>query len=139
MSKSLFLRFLPGIGWFFIVALLTCLPGKDIPEIGWLEQIQFDKIVHMGLFGVLVFLFALPLFYNKLMLVSNLRIVFLITLFSIAWGLAIEFIQKYWVTGRDFDLLDWAADSFGSLVACWCCSWILKNKNNQPWLKKMLG
>lgn len=37
------------------------------------------------------------------------------------FGLAIEFIQKYFVTGRTFDLLDWAADSFGAIVAFFYC------------------
>jgi len=33
--------------------------------------------------------------------------------------LAIEFIQKFFIPGRSFDLLDWAADSIGALLAFW--------------------
>jgi VanZ family protein len=33
------------------------------------------------------------------------------------WGLATEFIQKYFVPGRSFDLLDFAADSTGAFLA----------------------
>jgi VanZ family protein len=31
-------------------------------------------------------------------------------------GLTTEFIQKYLVPGRNFDLLDWAADSLGAFT-----------------------
>jgi VanZ family protein len=37
------------------------------------------------------------------------------------WGLTTEFIQKYLVINRSFDLLDWAADSVGAVVACIYC------------------
>ena len=33
------------------------------------------------------------------------------------WGLTTEFIQKFWVEGRSFDLFDFIADSIGAFVA----------------------
>jgi len=32
------------------------------------------------------------------------------------WGLATEFIQKFFIPGRAFDLLDWLADSVGAVL-----------------------
>ena len=49
-----------------------------------------------------------------------------IALAAIVWGITVEFIQKFFIPGRDFDLLDWAADSAGVLIAYWLCVKILK-------------
>jgi VanZ family protein len=122
-----FKKFLPGIAWFFIVALLTFLPGKDLPEVSWLDSIySFDKVVHAGLFGGLAFLFCLPYFKSALSYRQKINHFIRIALAAVVWGIAVEFIQKYFVPGRDFDLLDWAADSMGVAIAFWFCKYILR-------------
>lgn len=139
MNSFSFVRFVPGIIWFFVVLLLTCLPGSDVPEVGWLANIQFDKLVHAGMFGVMVLLFVYPVFYRPEARQKNLRYTILITSLCIAWGLAIEFIQLYWVVGRDFDLWDWAADSFGSLLAFLICFRLINDVHRETWLSKISG
>lgn len=69
------------------------------------------------MFGLLTLLFCLP--FHKSPFASSHRINYFIKIALAAslWGLAIEFIQKFLVTGRTFDLLDWAADSVGCFVA----------------------
>lgn len=119
MTKVHLIKFLPGIAWFFIVILLTCLPGDDIPTVGWLNDIYFDKWVHAGMFGGLVFLFSFPFFRIKIPDAKKIYYIFCITLAAIFWGLAIEFIQKYFIPGRSFDLLDWAADTGGAMASFW--------------------
>ena len=120
--KISFIKFIPGIAWFFVVLYLLCLPESDIPQISWTNKIIFfDKWVHMALFGILTFLFCLPfnisLFSKKQLLQYFIKI----AIAASVWGLAIEFIQRFYVPGRDYDLFDWAADSLGALVAYWCC------------------
>ncbi|MEO6706283.1 MAG: VanZ family protein [Ginsengibacter sp.] len=111
-------KFLPGIAWFFIVVVLTLMPGKDVPEVDWLDNItDFDKIVHMGLFGGLVILFSLPFLRSSFSYQQKMNIFIRICLAVIVWGITIEFIQKYFVVGRDFDLFDWLADSVGAVSA----------------------
>ena len=66
--KISFKKFIPGIAWFFIVLVLICLPGKEIPKVGWLININFDKAVHVGVFGLLTILFCRPFYkssFNK--------------------------------------------------------------------------
>jgi len=108
-------NFIPGIAWFFIVLVLTCMPGDDLPMTGsWFTKIPyFDKWVHLGLFAMLSFCFMMPV--ARLYPDKGKRLAWIIRIGIIAsvWGLAIEFIQKYLVVGRSFDLLDWAADSVG--------------------------
>lgn len=110
-------KFLPGIAWFFVVLFLICIPGKDVPEVGWLSGIpNFDKIVHVGIFGMLGALFSLP--FKKSSLTNKQRIQYItgILIAVSIWGLTTEFIQKFFIPGRNFDLLDWVADTFGALL-----------------------
>jgi VanZ family protein len=110
-------KFFPAIAWFIVVMFLLCLPGKFIPRIAWLNDIYFDKWVHAGLFGLLTLLFCMP--FHKSPFTNSHRVAYFIkiALASSIWGLAIEFVQKFLITGRTFDLLDWAADSLGCFVA----------------------
>jgi len=122
-------KFLPGIAWFFIVLVLTLLPGSDVPKIGWLDKIYFfDKWVHIGLFGGLTFLLCWPFYKSVFSAKQRLNYFIKIAIAVSIWGLTIEFLQRFYVIGRSFDLLDWAADSLGALVALWLCKrFFIKN------------
>ena len=111
-------KFIPGIAWFFLVLVLICLPGKEIPDVNdWLGKIYFDKWVHTGLFAILAFLFMHPFLRSDLPGKEKWQWVLKIALATCAWGITTELIQKYFVAGRSFDLFDWAADSLGALLA----------------------
>ena len=126
-QKISFKKFLPGIAWFFIVGVLTLMPGSDIPKVGWLDKIEnFDKVVHAGLFGGLTFLFCFPYFKASFSYLKKVNYFIRVSLAAIVWGITVEFIQKYFVTGRSFDLSDWVADSVGALIALWLCIKIVK-------------
>lgn len=114
-------RFIPAISWFFVVLVLLCVPGKEIPTINWFSKIYLDKWAHTGVFGLLALLFMLPVALSPLENKEKLQYFIRIAIATSVWGLATEFIQKYLVTGRSFDLWDWAADSLGafsSLIIC---------------------
>jgi hypothetical protein len=131
-QKIPFKMFLPGIAWFFIVGLLTLMPGNDVPKVSWLDNIpNFDKIVHAGLFGGLTFLFCLPYFKANFSFQKKINYFIKIAMASSIWGLTIEFLQKFVVISRDFDLLDWAADTVGAIIAFWLCKKILKYINRE--------
>jgi hypothetical protein len=131
-QKISFKRFLPGIAWFFIVASLTLMPGDDLPKVSWLSKIKyFDKMVHAGLFGGLTFLFCLPYFSAPFSFNKKIYSFIKIALAASVWGITVEFLQKYYIPGRDFELLDWAADSAGALIAFLICVRILKRFNSR--------
>ena len=119
--KISFKKFIPGIAWFFVVLYVMCLPGSDIPSVGWLTAIYFDKWVHVGVFALLVLLFCWPFYNSPFNTKQRLRYFIKIAIAAGIWGLTIEFIQKFFVAGRDYDLLDWAADSLGALIGFWFC------------------
>nr|WP_262901953.1 VanZ family protein [Pinibacter aurantiacus] len=91
-----------------------CLPGSAIPQSSWLDAIHIDKIAHVILFGGLVVTWALFLnrnhFYSK-QLTKFLLILFLL---STANGILLEFVQKYYIPNRSFDLFDIVADTCGA-------------------------
>lgn len=121
-KRSSLKKFIPGIAWFFLVLFLICLPGSEFPPVEtWLDAIYFDKWVHTGLFGTLTFLFIYPLRMLDLPVVFKKNSAIKIALATCVWALTTEFIQKYFIPDRSFDLFDWAADSFGILIAfTWC-------------------
>ena len=130
-QKISFKKFLPGIAWFFILAILTLMPGSDVPKVSWLDNIKnFDKIVHAGLFGGLTFFFFLPYFKSGISFRQKINSLIRISLAAIVWGITVEFLQRFYIPGRDFDLLDWAADSAGVLIASWVCIRIMKKLNS---------
>ena len=115
-----FKKFIPAILWFLLVLFLICLPGQEFPEIdgwsAWMEKIHFDKWIHAGMFGTMMILFAFPFRSADLHEEKKKSIYLLIAVLTSIWGLATECIQLY-IPFRSFDLLDWAADSFGTIIA----------------------
>jgi len=124
-SRSItFKRFLPGIAWFFLVLVLICLPGSDLPTVNdWLGRLYFDKWVHTGLFAVLGFLFMLPFLRSPLETSVKKQYLLKVFLATLTWGLATELIQKYFISGRQFDWFDLAADSLGAVAALLFSHW----------------
>ena len=107
--------FIPAIVWFLIVLVLLCIPGKDMPE----TRLSFrdaDKLVHLFLFGTMAYLFCRPFIFSDAYPNPKKKFIYLLIVLAVSlWGLTTEFIQKYYVPHRDFELLDWLADSLGAL------------------------
>ena len=55
-------KFLPGIIWFIIVLVLMCTPGNNLPDVDtWFQKLYLDKWIHIAAFGLLAYLFMVPL------------------------------------------------------------------------------
>ena len=109
--------FVPAVIWILLILFVCTLPGKDIPSSSFLDKIHFDKIVHFCLFGGIVFLISLGIYWQK-KLISPLTLLLLV-IGTAGYGLAIEYIQKYWVVGRSFDMYDVLADTLGAIAGVW--------------------
>ena len=109
------LRFyLPAIIWIIFVLVLCTLPGNDLPNDPMFEKIHMDKIVHMGLFACTVLLLCLG-YYRQYGHISKLTFS-VIAISAAFYGLAIEYIQRYWAVQRNFDMSDVAADTVGAVA-----------------------
>ena len=126
-----FKKFLPGIAWFFIVGILTLMPGKDVPEVGWLNIPHLDKLVHVVMFGGLTLFFSLPYLKSNKPQYKKIKILIRISIYMIMWGLIIEVIQKFFIPGRGFEWLDVVADTVGVLIACWTFIKLVKSQKLQ--------
>jgi VanZ family protein len=123
-----FKQFLPAIAYLAFTFYLFTIPGQELPNLPWAEKINFDKIVHTGLFTVLVFAFSYP-FKTSLYNNKQRRKWFLyIALLCTSYGVAIEFIQKYFVINRSCDVIDMLADLIGSSIGYIAASILLKSK-----------
>lgn len=126
MKRFSFWLFIPGTVWFVIVLMLICMPQQNIPEPEgwgeWLKKMQVDKMIHAGMFGILSFLFMMPLRKSDQEMEVRRKWYFIIAFATICWGLGTECIQIA-LPPRTFDWLDWAADSAGVLIM-----WMISKK-----------
>lgn len=111
-------KFYPGIAWFFLVLILVCIPGYDLPKVdNWLIEINFDKFIHVGIFAVLAWLFMIPVVKSAMPVKEKWNWLIKITIATVLWGITTEIIQKFFIPGRSFTLADWLADGLGAIVA----------------------
>jgi VanZ family protein len=113
-----------ALGWLVLMCILFFLPGSAFPQENWLDQIHFDKWVHVGLFAVLLFLWRSSFDSS-----ANYYVILLLFC-ALAYGLAVEFIQKFWVANRSFDLFDVLFDMIGSALGLFV--WSRVYKKNKP-------
>ena len=108
--------FIPAITWFVIPIILLTLPGSSFPKENWLDKIWFDKWVHIGMFAIMVTLWCWA--SRKLYAPGrSLRNIFIyIGLAGIAYGIGMEFVQKYFIINRSFDGGDIIADAVGCTI-----------------------
>ena len=107
------IAFVLPVIWLIIIYVLLTMPNNDIPQFGFLDAIYFDKWVHAGLFAVLTFLFGWP--FRKLY-TSQHYLFISIAVLALMYGIAMEYVQKYLTTDRDFDYADMIADGVGCLI-----------------------
>jgi VanZ family protein len=103
--------------WMLLVAVLCFLPGSMIPNESGFKIPQFDKFVHICMFGGFVFTWNLYLSNRISDLQKLMRYFFLVYLLGCAYGIGSEFVQKYWIPGRDYDNVDIISDIMGAGVA----------------------
>ena len=110
------LRFLwPAILWFIISFVLLTLPGSAFPEENWFSAIYFDKWVHIGMFGLQTLLLCWALFKSRAEKVFFGQFLFM-ALLSLAYGIAMEYVQRDFVVHRSFDVGDIIADGAGAAM-----------------------
>lgn len=120
--------------WTIAICLLTLLPGNCFPTIQtfW-DWLQWDKLVHLFLFGIFSILFLRILSLSKASL-GNYLFAFVT---GGIFGGGIELLQYYVIRGRNGNLFDFYADLAGCLIclagyAIWeNKSRNLKNGNNR--------
>lgn len=112
MNKKSLAALWQALLWSIVIFILLIIPGQNIPTGPKLPSL--DKVVHVILFGIQVLLWCRFIEYTR---TSYIPLKFLLVfLLSGIFGIAMEFVQKYWVTNRSFETEDILADIFGSAM-----------------------
>lgn len=111
-------KFLP-VFWTLLTIVLLCLPGSTIPGNGieFFDIPNFDKIVHVILFGGIVFFWGGHYASKGSSGKGEVKLLILFTILSIVLGIVLEYVQFYFIPQRSFDRGDILADAGGSLAA----------------------
>ena len=102
------------IVWTLFVAFLLSIPGTILPSESHFSIPNFDKLVHICLFGGFVLFWDFYLSKRSASSSRLLRWYFLVFVLGNAFGIGMEFIQKYYIPFRDFDTEDIIADMIGA-------------------------
>lgn len=123
LYKMQFVKYkLPAIIWFLVILALCSMPGKSIPHISWLELLSFDKFVHASIFFGLQILMMRAFIFSP----SFAKIKWLILMFCITYGGALEIMQSMFFSERSGDIFDFIANSFGCVCGMIVFPWIKK-------------
>jgi VanZ family protein len=107
-------HFYVALAWSVFIGVLLTLPGSLLPKESGFVIPQFDKIVHISMFGGFVFLWDLWLSNRGIPQKRLLRQFFLVFILAAIYGIGSEFVQKYFIPMRDFDEADIIADLIGA-------------------------
>ena len=106
----------PGLLWLILIFVITGIPGNYIPRVaGFWEWLGRDKIIHLVIFGIFVYLLLLG--FKKQYRFPSLRYHYIgYALFiGIIFGAITETMQKYVFIGRNANIYDFAANFLGCL------------------------
>ena len=122
MIKYLFsfprwLRMLLSLVYLGLVAILSLLPSKDLPDLH--PFAAFDKVVHACMYFGLTILACWTFHAEE----KRIRIIFVV-LFAICWGLLMEFSQLEMMMGRAFEWTDELSNGLGALLGAAVYAWI---------------
>lgn len=118
LRKLTFTRILPVI-WTVLTTALLCIPGSSVPSGGFFGEIEnFDKIVHMILFGGIVLFWGSYFHQKELDDKRWFKQILSTSTATILLGVVLEYIQHYFIPLRSFDRGDILADLAG-VIAGW--------------------
>ncbi|HEY4325385.1 MAG TPA: VanZ family protein [Mucilaginibacter sp.] len=113
--KTSFKYYRPAILWaLFILILCTAKIGKIAQSSIFFPG--FDKLVHCGLFFMLVVLYCYDFIRQQYHPAFSYKKIILITIAAISYGGVIELLQKFMFTWRSGEWDDLFADSVGACM-----------------------
>jgi VanZ family protein len=101
-------RWLPPLLWAAFILILTSIPGAHIPDPPFRN---FDKVVHLAIYGVLGWLAARAAANHSRVATPVLIAIAVVSCF----GAFDEWHQQF-IPQRSMELLDWAADTTGAAI-----------------------
>lgn len=103
--------------WLLLLTVLLCLPGQTLPDTGgnWFDRIYGDKWIHIFLFAMLTLLFCRTITAPGSRQHTR-RLYAIIAVAGTGYGILMEFVQLWLISGRGFEFYDILADAAGCVV-----------------------
>lgn len=110
----MFFRYnLPALIWGLFILFITLIPGQYVPPISFWDFASWDKLVHLGVFAVLVALCMFGFLKQYRFSVLRFNAATASFLICMPYGLLLEIIQGLWLVDRYFDIYDVVANTIG--------------------------
>ena len=109
-------QLLPAFSWMALIFAMCLVPGGSLPRVNWMSLFSIDKLVHVGMFVVLVVLLIVGFRkqYNYQLLRS--RAISVALLISFLYGIVIELLQAGVIFDRTADVNDVIANVIGAFL-----------------------
>jgi VanZ family protein len=125
---------LPGLIWTLLIAVLTLMPGNYIPKVlTFLDWLSPDKIVHLILFGVYVYLLAEGFVRHDRSWFISRYPVWSSLIIGIIFAFFTEVMQMFVIPGRYGSIYDMLADILGSILGI--TVWYIIQRNEKKNLR----
>ncbi|MCC6864916.1 MAG: VanZ family protein [Ignavibacteria bacterium] len=124
--KSFFRYHFWVIAWALIIFIQSSFPAIEIPKVEW---ISMDKVIHMGVFGLLVMLCYISFINLKHQNTFKSSPLLWSAVLTIIYGASDE-IHQYFVPNRSSEVLDWMADILGIIIMLLLIKYYLSKKFN---------
>ncbi len=102
--------------WAVSILFLCLIDTKELPSVTYLELMEFDKLVHIVLFGLLMLSCTVALRKQTRIAWAQKNAMVIALLFSIVYGSVIEVVQFFMVQDRTGELYDVLANGIGALL-----------------------
>jgi hypothetical protein len=118
--KSFFRINLWGILWGVFILILISIPGDLLPEVPpFLSLFEPDKLVHIFLFAIYVFLWIRGLNNQDIFIHVKRNAVYIAILNGVILGGGTEILQYFFIPGRICSAYDFLANVLGCFLGWW--------------------
>src|ERR1043165_6097779 len=116
------------IVWMAVIIFLSFTPLPGWPQVKTLEQLGFDKFVHICMYTMLSFLLLRSFFKQQNNHTPRYSIIISSALFCAIMGASIEILQPILTMFRKFEWLDMISDATGAVCGYYLFSWLIKKQ-----------
>jgi VanZ family protein len=102
----------PFIAWLLIIFIQSSFPAVELPKVEFLSS---DKIVHMGVYGLLAALCFISLAHIEKQNMFSKNVYLWSGVLTVLYGASDE-IHQYFVPNRSSEVQDWLADLAGAII-----------------------
>lgn len=102
--------------WALVIGFLCTLGSDDLPKVSFWDWLSFDKLVHVGMFAVMVLSFIVCLKKQTTSAYLKNQAIWAAVVFSVVYGACIEGAQYLMNIGRSAELKDIVANTVGCIL-----------------------